>query len=114
MAKIERGERFDRNAPIIMGAVSVRSEADMRALPGDFIRVSGQRLKFDKAEMDTGLFFVNGSETRAGQHASISQGLVIAQVPPELAAGQYQLAFRSHQGGKELHECRCPTPFLVE
>ena len=114
MARVERGASFDRSAPLIKGAVSVRSETDMRALPGDFLRVSGERLKFDKSQDNTGLFFVNGHETRAIQYASITPPLVIAQVPPELVAGEYQLAFRSYQGGKALHECRCPTPFIVE
>jgi hypothetical protein len=65
MAKIERGERFDRNEPIIFSSSSVKNDGEMKAGAGDFIRVAGQRLKFDKANEKEGLFFLNGVETRA-------------------------------------------------
>jgi hypothetical protein len=113
-AKIERGERYDRNTPIVFSVVSVRTGDEMKASAGDFLRVVGQRLKIDPADESEGLFFVNGHETRAVQYAAISPGLVIAQLPEGLAPGSYYIAVRSHQGGKELHEGRSPAPFIVE
>jgi hypothetical protein len=112
--KIERLARFDRNAPTIYSSASVKTDQEMRAGAGDFIRVQGSRLKFDKANAAEGLFFINGEENRAAQYATILPGLVIAQVPPGLMAGDYTLAVRSMQGGKELHEGRFATLFTVE
>jgi len=114
MAKIERGERFDRNEPIIFSSSSVKTDAELKAGAGDFIRVLGQRLKFDKANEKEGLFFLNGVETRAAQYATIQPGLVIAEVPPGLKPGTYTLALRSFQNGKDLHEGRLPTLFTIE
>jgi hypothetical protein len=113
-AKVERGERFDRSLPLVFSACSVKTGSDMRARAGDFLRVAGQRLKFDPAQEEEGLFFIDGSESRSLQYASIAPGLVIAEVPPGLAAGQYVLALRSRQGGKTLHEGRSNQPFVVE
>ena len=41
-------------------------------------------------------------------------GLIIAQVPPGIAAGTYNLVVRSRQGGKDLHEGRHPQLFTIE
>jgi len=112
-AAVERGKNYDRHTPVIYKALSVKSESVMSSGPGDFLRVEGQRLKFDKANPAEGLFFVNGTETRAAQYASIMPSLVIAQVPPELKAGTYVLAVRSLQGGKDLCEGRAAKPFTV-
>ena len=113
-AKIERGERFDRNEPILFSVASVKTEEELKARSGDFIRVLGQRLKFDKASPEEGLFFVNGAEHRSLQYASISPTLVIAEVPTGLAAGDYSLVLRSRQGGKLMHEGRAQSAFTVE
>ena len=114
MAKIERRQRFDRNAPLVFGSKSVKTDADMKASVGDFIRVVGQRLKFDKANETEGLFFVNGAEHRSTQYAEVMPGLIIAEVPPGIAAGTYNLVVRSRQGGKDLHEGRHPQLFTIE
>jgi hypothetical protein len=62
-AAVERGKNYDRRTPVIYKALSVKSEADMSSGAGDFLRIEGQRLKFDKANAAEGLFFVNGTET---------------------------------------------------
>ena len=111
---VARGKRFDHSQPAIYAVRSVKTEASLSGAPGDFIRIEGQRLKFDKAASEEGLFFINGSETRALQYASVRPSLCIAQAPPELAAGSYSLVLRSYEGGKELHEGRAPRPFTVE
>jgi hypothetical protein len=113
-ADVERGSRFDRNAPLVFGSQSVKTDEDMKASVGDFIRVVGQRLKFDKANETEGLFFVNGSEHRSTQYAEVLPGLLIAQVPPGIAAGTYNLVVRSRQGGKDLHEGRHAQLFTIE
>ena len=113
-AAVERGKRYDRNLPVIYKALCVKTEAEMSAGPGDFLRIEGQRLKFDKANAAEGLFFVNGEETRAAQYASVQPSLVIAEVPPGLKPGSYILAMRSNQGGKDLHEGRAAKPFIVQ
>jgi hypothetical protein len=112
--KIERGERYDRSMPLVFSAFSVKTGKDMAASAGDFLRVEGQRLKFDKDKEEEGLFFINGSESRSAIYALIAPGRVIAEVPKDLAAGQYVLAFRSRQGGKTLHEGRSAATFVVE
>jgi hypothetical protein len=111
--ELARGKRYDRCTPTIDSAVSVKSDAEMSAGPGDFLRVEGEKLKFDKANAAEGLFFVNGQETRAVQYARIQPSLLIAQVPPELGPGSYSLVVRSMQGTKELHEGRAAKPFVV-
>lgn len=98
-AAVERGKHYDRYTPTIDKAVSVKSEAEMSSGAGDFLRIEGERLKFDKANAAEGLFFVNGEETRAAQYARIMPSLLIAQVPPELKAGSYVLAVQ-HAGHK--------------
>lgn len=113
-AEVERGERYDRLAPIIFASTSVKMEASMKAQAGEFIRVDGQRLKFDKTKEDEGLFFVNGSEKRAAQYASIVPSLLIAEVPMDIAAGSYNLVVRSRQGGSDLHEGRHASLFIIE
>jgi hypothetical protein len=112
-ASVERGRRYDRNRPVIDSVLSVKSETEMSASAGDFLRIEGQRLKFDKTKSEEGLFFVNGEETRAAQYASIQPSLVIAQVPPELKPGAYLVAIRSYEGGKDLHEGRAEKSFTI-
>ena len=112
-AQVSRGKKYDKAQPAILSAISVKTETPMSAAAGDFIRVEGERLKFDKANESEGVFFVNGSETRAAQYASISPSLVIAQVPSDIAAGSYLLALRSMAGSKTLHEGRASKNFVV-
>jgi hypothetical protein len=111
--QLARGKNYDKAQPAILSAASVKTDAPMSAAPGDFIRVEGQRLRFDKANQEEGLFFVNGHETRAVQYATVSPSLVIAQVPPDLAAGSYLLALRSMAGSKSLHEGRAKANLVI-
>lgn len=112
--KIVRTEHIDKTCPSLSSAVSVRTSEDMKAKPSDFIRIAGLRLKFDKTVEATGVFFVNGKETRAAQYASITPTLVIAEVPPGLESGPYALVVRSLPVGcKDVKEGRAQAPFVV-
>jgi hypothetical protein len=113
-AEVERGARYDRLAPIIFASDSVKTDESMKAKAGEFIRVEGQRLRFDKTNETEGLFFVNGSEYRSVQYATITPSLLIAEVPAGISAGSYNLVVRSRQRGKDLHEGRYAEPFTIE
>jgi len=110
---VERGPRYDRNAPFINAVIGVKSESAAGAAPGEFVRVEGQRLKFDRSVAAEGLFFIDGAETKAVQYASITPSLVIAQVPPDLKPGNYVVVLRSSQGRKDLHEGRLEKTFTI-
>ncbi len=110
---LKRLESFDRTMPVLHRANSVRDDGVNAALPGDFLRISGLRLKFDPANTNEGVFFVNGTETRAVQYAEIKPKTLIVEVPKDLHAGEYALAVRSMEGGKTLKEGILPANLVV-
>jgi hypothetical protein len=112
--KIVRSENFDKISPALTGAVSVKTSSSSGAGSGDFIRVSGKRLKFDPADGQSGVFFVNGSEHRSALYADIEPSLVIAQVPQDLAPGPYILCVRTAPNGVDHKEGRLEADFAIE
>jgi hypothetical protein len=86
----------DRSSPSIARAASVQSGAgEVRA--GDFLRISGARLKFDPADESLGPFFraASGEERRSDAYAHIQPSLVIARVPADLPPGEYRIVIRA-------------------
>jgi len=113
LMRVQREPLIDKTAPRLFSAESVRTDEELVAAPGDFVRVHGHHLKFDKADPALGLWFVNGSEHRAGQYASVEPSTVIAQVPPDLEPGQYSLVVRTSPNEKDVKESRLPDPVSV-
>ena len=112
-AKIQRESYADKSAPIILSACSIATEEDLVAARGDFLRIHGSHLKFDKAKSDLGVWFKNGQEHRAALYASIAPGTVIAQVPPGIEPGQYTLIVRTSPNDKIIKETRLQAPVSV-
>ena len=106
--KFSREQNFDKAAPRLLSAHSVRTDEELAASPGDFLRIRGHHMKFDKAVPELGIWFKNGQEYRAVQYASISPGTVIAEVPTGIAAGQYALIIRTSPNTKDVKEARLP------
>lgn len=107
-ARLERGPIYDRQSPVLIRAASATSGEGYAAERGDFITLSGQRLKFDKAREDLGVWYKNGAEHRAAKYASVTPGTVIAQVPPELEPGQYLMVIRTSPNGKDVKSATLP------
>lgn len=103
----------DKIAPRVFKAHSVRTDEELVASPGDFVRIRGHHLKFDKARLDTGVWFNNGAEHRSAQYASITPGTVIAQVPPDLAPGQYTIVVRTSPNEKDVKSAVLSDPVSV-
>ena len=110
---IQREFQIDKTAPCLYTAHSVRTDEELTASPGDFIRIHGRNMKFNKTQPETGVWFKNGSEHRAVQYASVTPGTVIAQVPPDLGAGQYSLIVRTSPNEKDIKEAMLSDPVSV-
>lgn len=113
-ANIVRVRWTDKKSPLPTGAISVRDGTRNGGAPGEFLRIRGSRLKFDPESPEQGVFFVNGSETRALQYAQVMPSLVIAEIPLSLQAGEYQLVVRTMLSGKKPIEGRLPEPLLIK
>ena len=111
--QLERGQIYDRQAPVLIRAANAASGESYTAERGDYLTLSGQRLKFDKARADLGVWFKNGSEYRAAKYTSVTPGTVIAHVPPELEPGQYLMVIRTSPNGKDIKSATLPEPVSV-
>jgi len=110
---IQREFQTDKTAPNLYTAHSVRTDEELTASPGDFIRINGRNLKFDKAQSAVGVWFKNGSEHRSVQYATVTPGTVIAQIPPDLEPGQYSLLVRTSPNDKDIKEATLSDPVSV-
>lgn len=106
--EVERGQIYDKQAPVLIRAASASSGEHLTGERGDYLALTGQRLKFDKTREDLGVWYLNGSEHRAARYATVTPGTVIAQVPPELEAGQYRVVVRTSPNGKDLKIATLP------
>jgi len=113
MAKLERGVHIDRNSPFIVTAKTIRTKTENTGTPGELVRLEGERLSFDDQNEATGLFFVNGKETRSEYYVDIKPGHVIAEIPPTLTPGSYSLVIRSVADGTKIREGRHEPIFTV-
>lgn len=96
--KINRMKVVGAVSPVLMACESVRTDEKLAASPSDFVRIKGERLHFDKRNAELGVFFVNGSTYRAAQYATVTNKMVIAQVPPDVPTGQYTVAVSTLPG----------------
>jgi hypothetical protein len=96
-----RKETRDIPGPRIYSISSIRGGLENRACPGELIRIRGLRLKFDPKDETQGLFLrpASGEETRVYAYAHIMPSLLIAQLPEELAEGNYRAFVRSRTRG---------------
>ncbi len=112
-AKVQREFYADKSAPIVFSAASIVTEEDLVANRGDFVRIRGNHLKFDKAKPELGVWFKNGQEHRAVLYASVTPGTVIAQVPPDMQPGQYTLIVRTSTNDKDIKETHLSAPVSI-
>jgi hypothetical protein len=109
-----RPEARVKATPYPRKIVSVRTDQENRASVGDFIRIVGKNLYFDSSDARSGVFFIDGGETRSAYYAHVSPELVIARVPDGLSSGPYLLRLRCASGGTEYREGRASSVFTVE
>ena len=110
---VERGAIYDKQAPVLIRALSASSGEPLSAERGDYLTLNGQRLKFDKDRDDLGVWYKNGAEHRAAKYAAVMPGTVIAQVPPELEPGQYVMLIRTSPNGKDVKTAALPAPVSI-
>lgn len=110
---MERGQIYDRQSPVLIRAAKASSGESHAAERGDYLTLSGHRLKFDKARTDLGVWFKNGSEYRAAKYAAVTPGTVIAHVPAELESGQYLMVIRTSPNGKDIKAATLPEPVSI-
>lgn len=113
MAKLERSVHTDKCSPYLVTARTVRTKTQNVGNAGELLRIEGERLAFDDGNEATGLFFVNGKETRADYYVVVKPGLVIAEIPATLPSGQYTLVIRSMADSARIREGRHETIFTV-
>jgi hypothetical protein len=103
-ARIVRQEIVDQRSPVPQTIASSSAAEPSRAKPGDIVRITGLRLKFDAKNPVEGVFFVDGSgaETRSELYHMVMPRTVIASVPGGLVEGSYSVSVRSLLSG--------PTP----
>jgi hypothetical protein len=94
--------------------VSVRTNQENRASVGEFIRIVGKNLHFDPSDTRSGVFFIDGGETRSNYYAHVSPELIIARVPDGLSSGPYLLRLRCAAGDAEYRESCATSVFTVE
>jgi hypothetical protein len=106
--RIVREESSDPKAPSVQSLSSSLSDAPDSTKPGDALQLRGLRLKFDPADPEEGVFFVDsaGTPTRSAAFPLVTPRAVIALVPSGLAAGTYSVQLRSKACGKGLREGR--------
>ncbi len=112
-ARIQRELYQDKTTPIVFSATSIQTEEALVATRGDFFRIEGNHLKFDKTNAELGVWFKNGEEHRSAVYATINPGTVIAQIPQDLPPGQYSLIIRTAPNDKDIKESRLATPVSI-
>jgi hypothetical protein len=73
-------------------------ELNNRMTPGGIGRLTGYRLKFDPADANQGIFFINGSTTQVDVVGKNDPSELMFLVPASLTSGNYSLEIRSAIG----------------
>jgi hypothetical protein len=104
--RIVRDEVVDKRSPSIHVVESTMTGKPGTTRPGDVLRLTGLRLKFDPANPMEGLFLIGegGSILRCASYPLILPKTLLACIPADLAPGTFSLALRSLAGGKDLRE----------
>ena len=103
----ERDERPDLSLPVLTTVIVAgegQPDAPLRA--SDTAEIKGLRLRFDPADADQGVFFVDqaGVESRSARYPLILPGTIHALVPAGLATGAYKVKLRAAVNGKDITE----------
>ena len=106
--RVVRVDVPDQGAPRVRSAFSSDSSGPNVTRAGDIINVHGFSLKFDPANPQEGLFFIDssGAETRSSLYGLVLPKSIVAGVPAGLVGGGYAIAVRSLSPGKLLREGR--------
>lgn len=106
--RVVRTDIVDQSAPRVRSCYSSDTGALNVVRSGDLMSVHGFYLKFDRSNVQEGLFFIDaaGTETRCEQYGAILPKSIATLAPAALAAGTYTLALRSMANGKTLREGR--------
>jgi len=111
-AELERAAIFDHQLPIVLAFESVYDDAIERTVgQGQYLRIHGQRLKFDPTDADLGISFRNGTEHRSPHYISVADQNVVALLPMDIPPGEYSIVTRTRPTGAEVKES--VTPGLV-
>lgn len=113
---IDRDERPDFSVPVLNTiAIAGDLPAGTPLRPSDTAEVKGLRLRFDAADPNQGLFFVDssGAETRSSRYTLILPGTLHAIVPAGLAAGVYKVKLRAAVNGKDVTEGICKETVTI-
>jgi hypothetical protein len=78
-------------------------ELNRRITPGGMGQLTGYRLRFDPADPEQGIFFINGSATRVSVTGKNNPSELVFLVPAGLTPGDYRLELRSTMGNGALH-----------
>lgn len=107
-ARLVRGKASPPWAPLVSSLVEVKSGSAGVARPGALIRVSGDRLVFEEAKADEGVYLhgADGSVVKLGFFLERKAKSFVAELPADLAPGTYALVVRARGGRKDPAEGR--------
>jgi hypothetical protein len=88
-------------------------ELNNQITPGSMGQITGYRLKFDPADPNQGIFFINGSAHRVSVIGQNGPSKLMFMVPAGLTSGDYRLEVRSTMGNGTLHSGVLPEPLSV-
>ena len=109
-------EESNKPIPNPLTYTDVASETHNSTLtPGGMGQVTGYRLKVNEANVNQGVFFVDGSggEVRATVYARNKPAELIFMVPEALAAGNYTLQVRASFAGDGVRSGALPDTLTV-
>lgn len=91
-----------KTIPLVMSVENISSGAEDTLNTGDLVTVRGENLRFDKAELNQGVFFAKGgSEIRVSEYSQISGKLVSFKAPAGIVIGEsYRLRVRNLFGSE--------------
>jgi nucleoid DNA-binding protein len=113
-ARWERIETFDTSAAAVDQVTVVGRPAGENAQAGDTIRITGRRLKFDPADGAVGVFLESASGSyRAAVYADIAPSRIIATLPADVSAGEYDLVVVTMPNGKDLKNGYYSKPLVI-
>ena len=102
---LERVAIFDHSTSIVLSFESVYAGAPERTVgQGQYLRIHGQRLKFDPDDTELGVSFRNGTEHRSPHYISVADHNVVALLPMDIPPGEYSIVTRTRPNGTGVKE----------
>lgn len=116
-ANLEVVDRPSVQVPIIQAIQNAEDSSSInRASPGQIVNIIGNRLSFDKADADTGVFLVNqdsDEEFRASVYSRLGTARIDCKIPAA-SVGNYVVEVRTRsRDGAELRVGAFETDFAV-